>query len=330
MISKFKKFQVCWDVVGYLSKFYPKNKFKRIPTEIIIEPTNSCNLRCPVCPTHFSMQRSRGFIEFKLFKSIIDELKSIKDKPKISMNFSGEPMLKKDLYKFVEYASKNDHKTFISTNATIMPDKVIRSIISSGLSYIHLCIDGITKESHEAYRVGSSFYKVKQNIENFIKIKKEMNSSTPFVSIQTLLTSFSETEKDEMIDWAKRIGADNINLKSLSMGSYTTTEIKEKYNYLLPKDEKLQRKQSKIYRTVCTTPINQALVYWNGDLGLCCVDFDNVVKLPNIKNRGFLNTLFSSEVIAKRKKGFQKKFSLCKKCSLGNADFMGINVNFKQ
>ena len=235
-----------------------------------------------------------------------------------------------DIGKFTKYANENGHKTFISTNATIMPDKMIKGLIESGLSSIHLCIDGLSKESQEAYRVGSEFEEVKRNIENFLRIRKELGSQTPHISIQTLLTSFSEKEIDQIINWAKSIGVDNVNLKSLSMGSYTTKEIKKKYNYLIPTDEKLQRKQSKIYKTVCSTPIRQSLIYWNGDLGLCCVDFDNIIKLPNIKEKGYLNTLFSEEVIEKRKKGFQKQFGLCKKCSLGNADYMGINVDFNK
>ena len=31
-----------------------------------------------------------------------------------------------------------------------------------------------------------------------------------------------------MIKWAKEIGADSINFKSLSMGSYTTEDMKKK------------------------------------------------------------------------------------------------------
>ena len=330
VLNNLKKSQFFWNSVEKLSSFYSVDNFKRIPDEIIIEPTNSCNLRCPVCPTHFAMKRNRGFMDYDLFKSIIDEFKDKDKKPKISMNFSGEPLLNKDIGKFTRYANENGHKTFISTNATIMPYEMIKDLIESGLTSIHLCIDGISKESQEAYRVGSEFEELKYNIESFIKIKKELGSSTPHISIQTLLTSFSEKEIDEIISWSESIGADNVNLKSLSMGSYTTKEIKEKYNYLMPTDKKLQRKQSKIYKTVCTTPLRQSLVYWNGDLGLCCVDFDNVIKLPNIKEKGYLNTLFSDEVVEKRKKGFQKQFALCKKCSLGNADYMGINVDFRK
>lgn len=320
------KKQITWNILKKVSQFTPTTIFKDIPDEIIIEPTNSCNLRCPVCPTHFAMKRKKGFLEFDLFKSIIDEFKDIKKKPRISMNFSGEPLLNKDIPLFVEYASKNGHQTMISTNCTIMPKEMVERLVKAGLSDIHLAIDGFSKKSQEAYRVGSDFDAVKENVEIFLKTKHDMKANKPYVTIQTLLTAFSEPEMEAMTQWAKDIKANQIQFKSLSMGSYTSKEMQEEYKYLLPKEEIHLRKYSSINKTVCRLPEKQALVYWNGDLGLCCVDFDNVVKLPNIKEKGFLNTYFSEEVINKRKLGFQKGFDLCKTCSMGNADNFGFDI----
>lgn len=327
--SSFKRSPLFWKVAGALARFYPDGAFRRIPTEVIIEPGNPCNLRCPVCPTHFAMKRQKGFMTFELYKEIIDDMKHLKQKPLISMSFAGEPLLNKDIVRFVEYAHQHGHKTFISTNVTLMTEQLSEGLIKAGLSSIHLCIDGFSKDSHEMYRVGSSFEVVKKNIETFLAVRSRLGSSTPHVSIQTLLTSKSEHEIDQGIAWAKRIGADDIYFKSLSMGSYTTEEMKKKYAYLLPEKKELRRKTTKVYKTICPVPQQQALVYWNGDLGLCCVDFDNVVKMPTIKEEGFLKTFMSDRAVKLRKAGFLKKFSLCKGCSLGNADSMGFSVDLK-
>ena len=329
-LKKIKEIQFFWDIVGRMGRFYPDANFKKIPGQIIIELTNACNLRCPVCPTHFAMKRTRGLMDFGLYKSIIDEFKNEKIKPDIVMNFAGEPLLHPEVDKFVRYAAENGHKTFISTNATRLSEELSEKLIRAGLSDIHLCLEGITKESHEVYRRGSSFETVKKNIENFVAVKKKRLKEKPFVAIQTLLTSFSENEVDDIIKWAKNIGADAINLKTLSMGSYTTEEMKEEYKYLLPTKKEFLRKSSDVNKTLCSWPLRYAVVYWNGELGLCCVDFDNTVKLGNIKEKGFLSAFFSDGVVKKRKTGFRKSFGLCKKCSLGNADFMGLNINFKQ
>ncbi len=329
IINKFKKNQFFWKMAGRLAQFYPLNAFKKIPEEIMIETTNSCNLRCPVCPTHFAMRRERGFMDFGLYKSIIDEFKKGDKKPRIVMIFAGEPLLHPKVDEFIAYASKNGHKTFISTNATLLSRDLAKRLITAGLTSIHLCLDGFSKETHEAYRRGSDFEKVKKNIEDFISVKKELKNKNPYIVIQTLLTSFSENEKNKIIEWAENIGADAINFKTLSMGSHTTEQMKAKYNYLLPQKKEYRRKTSDIDKTLCSWPLKNVVVFWNGDLGLCCVDFDHEIKLKNIREKGFLNTLFSDGVAQKRKLGFQKKFDLCKKCSIGNADFMGWDVRFK-
>ena len=316
---------------GFLKYYTPSYLFQKIPSMIIIETTNICNLRCPVCPTTIDMHRSRGFMDFDLYKSIIDEFDGHKKKPEIAMNFSGEPMLHKNIYKFVEYASKKGHRTYISTNVTAMNEKNSKEMINSGLSDIHLCIDGFSNKSHDTYRIGSDFKDIKRNIETFIKAKKSLNSSSPNVIIQTLLTSLSENEKEDMINWASDIGANSIDFKSFNLGSYTSGEIKEKYSYLLPSDKKFRRHKSNNFKSYCTIPYHQALVYWNGDLGLCCTDFDKKVKMPNIRNNGgFLKTLFSKEVIDIRKKGLNKKYDICSGCSIGNADYMGYNYSFEK
>jgi len=330
ILSKLKKNQFFWNLIDKASFLYPLFLFKKIPNEILIETTNACNLRCPVCPTHFAMKREKGFMKFELFQSIIDEFKNLEVKPRIMMIFAGEPTLNREVAKFISYASDNGHKTFISTNAVLLNKELSKNLINAGLDSIHLCIDGANKKSHEAYRIGSNFESVKQNIEDFLSIKKELNKNNPIVAIQVLLTSYSENEVDEITEWCRKIGADQVNFKSLSMGSFTSEEMKEKYNYLLPTKKEYKRKQSTIYKTICRTPNNQAVVFWNGDLGLCCIDFDSTANLPNIKENGFIKTFTSKDVRKKRKFGFQKKYGLCKKCSLGNADFMGLNINLKK
>jgi len=319
-----------WNLAGRLASWYPDRQFRRLPREIILEPTNVCNLKCPVCPTTFAMGRTRGFMETALFESVIDEFKDLHHKPVISMNFAGEPTLNKNVSHFIEYASRHGHKTYISTNATVLKPDLCEAMIEAGLGEIHLCIDGGSKASHEAYRFGSRFEVVQRNIEDFIKVKRKLGRANPKVTIQTLLTSFSETEVDQLVAWAREIGSDSINLKTLSMGSYTTDEMKQTYGYLVPTKTEFQRKTTTIHRTLCSLPVNRSVVYWNGDLGLCCVDFSNAAKMPNIKERGFIQTYFSDEVVKMRRAGFQMQHSICQGCSLGQADFMGLAVDFPE
>lgn len=327
--DSFRSSQLFWNFISKIAPIVPDKKFQRIPNEIIIEPGNNCNLRCPVCPTHFAMKRKRGLMKLELFKSIIDDMKELKKKPLISMNFAGEPLLNRNIPEFVRYAVENGHKTFISTNVTMLSENMAKDLILAGLNSIHLCIDGFKKESHEAYRIGSDFNIVKRNIENFMNIKKTLKAKNPHVSIQTLLTSFSEQEIEDLTNWARKIGADEINFKSLSMGSYTSESMKKKYSYLLPRNEKFLRKTTNVYKTVCPAVLSHVVIYWDGDLGLCCIDFDKKLKMSNIHDMGFIKTFLLSDTIKKRRLGFLKKHPICKNCSIGNADSIGFRIDLK-
>lgn len=329
MIKKLKKYQSFWNLVGLLSGFYPLNRFGNLPKEIAVELTNHCNLKCPVCPTHFAMTRTKGFMDFNLFKTLIDEFKNEKNKPRINFIFAGEPLLHPEVDRFISYATLNGHNTVLSTNATVLSDVLGKKIIESGLSSIHLCLDGFSKQSHEAYRVGSDFNTVKDNIEKFIKEKSRLGKKYPITCLQTLLTSYSEKEVESLINWGRSIGADKIQFKSLSMGSFTNEVMRQKYRYLLPANKTFLRRKSKIKRTVCTVPLSQSVIFWDGYVGLCCVDFNGKMKFGYIKNGGFIKNFLSRECRQQRKIGWQKKFPLCQKCSLSEADFVGWHVDLK-
>ncbi len=330
LLKPLYRYQLFWDIVAPLSRFYPVSYMMQLPSSIIVEPTNACNLRCPVCPTHFDMLRKRGFLTNDVLKAVVDDFKAFKKKPKIAFNFAGEPILHKGLNEHIKYAHDHGHYTFVSTNVSFLSKEMSTRLIEAGLSGIHLCIDGFTKESQESYRVGSKFEVIKKNIEDFMTAKKELNASNPKVIIQTLLTSFSENEMKEIVDWAEELGVDAVNFKTLSMGTYTTDEMKKKYAFLLPNNAKYRRKTTTVQRSLCSQPNRQSVVYWNGELGLCCVDFDNKVKMSNVLDGGFIKAWRMQSNAEKRLGGFRRQYVMCKNCSLANADFMGLEISLNE
>src|SRR4051794_40459525 len=158
----------------FAARHTPLHFFKKLPTIIIIDVTNSCNLRCPVCPVTFAMHRPRGLMTMEIFRQIIDDFVPEAKKPAIYFNFSGEPTMNKALPDMIEYADSRGHDTFVSTNATKLSPELIERLVKSGLSRINLCIDGFSDIAQESYRVGSKFTQVKANIENFLAIKQRL------------------------------------------------------------------------------------------------------------------------------------------------------------
>jgi len=61
----------------YLSLLLKKSIYWGFPPVVMIEPTNICNLKCPMCPSgNGTLKRAKGYMEFSTFKIIIDEIKN--------------------------------------------------------------------------------------------------------------------------------------------------------------------------------------------------------------------------------------------------------------
>jgi MoaA/NifB/PqqE/SkfB family radical SAM enzyme len=75
------------------------------PNDIMIEITNNCNLNCATCYVHRD-SRKKEFMSFEFFKEIIDQIPE-KNKKTISLYNYGEPLMHKEIDKFIEYAKKS-------------------------------------------------------------------------------------------------------------------------------------------------------------------------------------------------------------------------------
>src|ERR1700690_653511 len=98
----------------YASKVSGKPIHLGMPLSVSIEPTTSCNLRCPECPSGLrSFTRPTGMLETDLYKKIIDDLASTLSH--LIFYFQGEPYLHPKFLEMVQYAHKKRIYTETST-----------------------------------------------------------------------------------------------------------------------------------------------------------------------------------------------------------------------
>src|SRR5450631_795865 len=100
----------------YLSKWTGKVIQWGYPVSISFEPTTSCNLRCPECPSGLrSFTRPTGMLEDGFFRQTIDQLS--RELLYLIFYFQGEPYLNPAFLEMVAYASSKGIYTATSTNA---------------------------------------------------------------------------------------------------------------------------------------------------------------------------------------------------------------------
>lgn len=305
----------------YYSKITKKAVLWGNPISISIEPTTSCNLRCPECPSGLrSFTRPTGMLEESFFKKTIDEL--AEDLSYLIFYFQGEPYLNPDFLNMVKFASKKGIYTATSTNAHYLTEDSAKKTVESGLNRLIISIDGTTQETYQAYRVGGELAKVLEGTKNIVKWKKQLCSKTPYIIFQFLVVKPNEHQIAEVKELAKEMGVNEVKFKTAQIYDY------ENNNSLIPTIDKYSRYNKQTDGTYviknkmlnhCWKLWHSCVVTWDGMVVPCCFDKDAQYRLGNLTNESFKQIWqngsykkFRASVLKSR-----SEIDICKNCTEG-------------
>ena len=306
----------------YLSKLTKKPVQWGYPISISFEPTTSCNLRCPECPSGLrAFTRSTGMLQEDFFSNTIDQLS--KDLLYLIFYFQGEPYLNPAFLDMVKYASSKGIYTATSTNAHYLNDANARKTVESGLDRLIISIDGTTQDVYQQYRVGGKLEKVLEGARNIVRWKKELKRKTPFVFFQFLVVKPNEHQIEDVKRLAKEIGVDEVRFKTAQVYDYENDP-----NQLIPSIEKYSRykRNTQGERTVknslenhCWRLWHATVITWDGLVVPCCFDKDAQHNLGDLKGKPFKEVWHNEKYISFRRNILQSRrnIDICANCSEG-------------
>lgn len=318
-----------WNASKVLSSFYVSRILKKpvqwgLPVSISFEPTTSCNLRCPECPSGLrQFSRPTGMLEKNFFRETIDDI--YKDILYLIFYFQGEPYLNRNFLEMVQYASAKGIYTATSTNAHYLTDEVAKRTVESGLDRLIISIDGTTQEVYKQYRRGGNLEKVIAGARNIVKWKKELKSKTPFVFFQFLVVKPNEHQVEDIKRLAKEVGVDEVRFKTAQIYDYENDP-----NQLIPENQKFSRyKKDKQGNYIsknkmanhCWKLWHANVITWDGMVVPCCFDKDATHKLGDLKNQPFKEIWQSDQYKHFRKELMtsRKNIDICANCSEGTS-----------
>jgi radical SAM protein with 4Fe4S-binding SPASM domain len=326
LLSKFTLKRV-WNAAKVLSSYYlTKISGKPVqwgyPVSISFEPTTSCNLRCPECPSGLrAFTRPTGMLQKDFFRDTIDQLSD--ELLYLVFYFQGEPYLNPSFLEMVKYASEKSIYTATSTNAHYLNDENAKKTVESGLDRLIISIDGTTQDVYQQYRVGGKLEKVIEGARNIVKWKKQLKSRTPFIFFQFLVVKPNEHQIEDIKKLAKEIGVDEVRFKTAQVYDYENDP-----NQLIPVTEKYSRykknKKGEIevknaLQNHCWRLWHATVISWDGLVVPCCFDKDAQHKLGDLKDKSFKEIWHNEEYTHFRKQILQsrKNIDICANCSEG-------------
>lgn len=304
-----------------LSKWTGKPIQWGLPISISFEPTTSCNLRCPECPSGLrSFSRPTGMLQRDFFSSTIDQLHL--ELFYLIFYFQGEPYLNPDFLDMVRYAADRKIYTATSTNGHYLTDTNARRTIESGLDRLIISIDGTTQEVYQQYRVGGNLEKVLEGARTLMHWKKQLKSKTPFVVFQFLVVRPNEHQLEEARALAKQIGVDAIWFKTAQVYDFENDP-----NQLIPLNSSYSRYRKTEKGTEfkgqltnhCWRLWHDPVVTWDGLVAPCCFDKDASHRLGDLKQESFA-TIWRSDSYKKFRATLlqgRKHIDICANCSEG-------------
>jgi radical SAM protein with 4Fe4S-binding SPASM domain len=315
-----------WNAAHVLSSYYvsrltKKPEIQGMPVSVSIEPTTSCNLRCPECPSGLrSFSRATGMIQKELFKSAIDQLS-----PWLSylvFYFQGEPFLHPSFTEMVKYASSKNIYTATSTNGHFLSRESARKTVESGLDRLIISIDGTTQDTYQSYRVGGNLHKVLEGTQHILQARKEMKSKTPHVIFQFLVVKPNEHQTGDVITLARKMGVDQVVYKTAQIYDYRNGSD------LIPDNDHFSRYKKEPDGTFsiknklldhCWKMWHSCVITWDGKVVPCCFDKDARFVMGDLQKKSFAE-IWNGETYQNFRGSLlysRKEIEICKNCTEG-------------
>lgn len=291
-------------IMASLYKIFIQNFIidKNYPYIINIETTNACNLNCVMCPRKQS-NRKIGFIDFELFKKIVDE--SNKHGNKIyTLHKDGEPLLHPkiiDMIKYIKTKSKGN-TIYLTTNGHFLDESKAIEIIKLGVEKLNISVGAATPKTYEKVRGSRNLKLVEDNINRIIRIKKLMKSKKPHIVVQIIKM---EETLNEINTFVKKWEKEDVKVS-----------VWDFLNWGGEKKDKTMKWANKRYP--CYSLWLAPVINWDGKVSICCIDWNCNEIIGDLNRNGFAEIWKSEKLKRYRKlhlKGEYEKIGLCKSCN---------------
>ena len=273
------------------------------PTVFQIENTNLCNAKCIMCP-HVMMKRKGKTMSQKEFVKICKNVLSYEPINLITVTGFGEPFIDKGLMEKIKWLNKNYPKIDVDiyTNASLLTAKITDELLKLKVHKINFSING-TEKSYESI-MGLDYDKTKKNIIYFLERKKELGLKFPLTNISLMILKENKSEIDKVIKfWRDKTDSIMAYAPSDWAGSLKSSSIVTKNPF-------------KSKRWPCFALFSSVMVDAEGNVIMCCRDYESRVKFGNLLKENILK-IRASEKFQELIKGHLSEdygFPICASC----------------
>lgn len=280
------------------------------PCIALIDITKSCNLSCQYCPSKLYKNKN-VFIDFDVYKSIIDQLPSGIELQPVGL---GESCLHPDFPEMIEYASgKNKFKLIaVISNLTAKKSDYYLNLFERGMNFLSFSIDTFNPQTIVKTRTGTDLEKL---ISNITMVAGKFPDST---SAHLTLSDLNLPDLKDTVEKLIELGVRRMTMKNVINFSSEINpgipKIKDEIIQSVIGNYKDQIDIQLIQTEKCTRPFNEIAVNIHGDLFFCHYSFIDYKNGMGRIRGDLMEKYYSDEFNLLRRTFYYKRPDLCSSC----------------
>jgi radical SAM protein len=174
--------------------------FNQAPFTIAWEVTRACAFACKHCRADAQHSRDPGELTTEESFRLIDRLADFGSP--ILIFTGGDPMMRRDLFDLIAYATQKGLRCSLTPTATALPTvERLCKVKEAGIRRIALSLDAPTPEVHDGFR------QVDGSWERTMRILQDAHSIGLSVQINTTVTTFNLDLLPDMVPFIEQVGA---------------------------------------------------------------------------------------------------------------------------
>ena len=167
------------------------------PMNIILNLEEVCNLRCIQCDI-WKSQITKPKLTLETRKEILMKIKNWLGPYTLNI-FAGEPLIHPQIFELISFASKNKIKTIITTNGTLLSERVCEKLLNGQLSAMFISIDGYRDKTQDYIRGRKGIRKMLiSGLSTMIKLRGKRKN--PMIAIESLITKYNFKELRQLVN----------------------------------------------------------------------------------------------------------------------------------
>ncbi len=283
----------------------------RTPYIYEIEPTNACPYKCIMCPRGLGkMKRPLGYMEPAVFMRAVSSFPE--DQKLVRLHHFGEAALHPNIDEMMARTVDQGMVPVLSVNPATLSATLNRRLVGDGDRIICFSIDSLTDERLLLIRgIRRGFAEQIRVIEDLIEKSRAATGFTLKI-FQMVRLQANEGEREAFFRLKKRFPGPDIYLYFTENTGFGDIDLIEKTTpggsgYVLPA------------AFPCDAPFSECTVLWNGDVVLCCFDYNGDNRIGNLKEKTIAE-IWEDEPVNRLRRLFKERrtdrLPLCGRCYL--------------